>query len=258
MIGFYTQRRQLVNVRNSGKFFPDIALAGEFMEAAAFYKDKIMKNNGNSTNSEKYRLHINPSSIYRVFLILLFFGEIFIFYYYYSSLTSIIIQNQWKNYLFIAILFPVILIFITSIVVDSFNAFFLREEKDEACYTSSSANNQFDHPFFSFNHFFSNIPFLLKLLLFIIAIFLCYYLIGIVLVTIDSITMLVYIIFACLFIFMILFFAYAVICMILNYQMNLKKLEFFFMTKQNIIEKDHNSSLLHDFSGLKPIDHRNQ
>jgi hypothetical protein len=200
----------------------------------------------NLCNKNK-KLYIHPSTLFRIFLIIVFFGEICIYFYYYTSSD---LNTSWKNYMFIAVLFPIVLIFITSVVVESFNMLFFEENEMDQKNQSFSTDN---HTFFSFLNFFSKTPYLLRLLLFIITIIICYYLKRTVFATIELMNMFIYTFFICLLVGMILFFIYAAISMIFNYQVNIQKLELHFYNKQNLIDKPN--SPLQDFHGHKQIDH---
>ena len=182
--------------------------------------DEFLKN-------EKFNLKINPSTIYRLFLIILFFGEILIFSYYYSSKAFV---TTWKTYLFIAILFPIFLIFITGTIFESFSIFFFNDEKKD----ENDNTLKFDNIFLSFWHFFLNLPFLVRLLIAIIAIIICYYIknISFASISMSTVKMLIYILFASLLVFIIMFFVYVAVCMIFNYKMNLKKLELYYVTNE--------------------------
>lgn len=193
------------------------------------------------------KLYIHPSTLYRIFLIIVFLGEICIYFYYYTSSD---LNTSWKNYMFIAVLFPIGLIFITSVVVESFNMLFFGENEIDKKNESFSTDN---HTFFSFLSFFSKTPYLLRLLLFIIAIIICYYIKSTVFATIELMNMFVYTFFICLLVGMILFFIYAAISMIFNYQVNIKKIELHFYNKQNMIDKPNRP--LQDSHGHQQIDH---
>ncbi|KPA17204.1 membrane protein [Candidatus Magnetomorum sp. HK-1] len=200
-------------------------------------------------DNEKLNLKINPSTVYRILLFILFIGEIFIFFYYYSSPEFASIS--WKSYLLTAILFPIISIFIIAIIVENFNVFFYKKEENaesDKILNDIDNNLKFDNTLLSLNNFLSQIPFLLRLFLLIIGIIICYYIGDIAFVTMASVDMIIYTLFACLFLLILIFFVYAVVCMIFNYKMNLKKLDLYFFTKQKLI--DHN---LPDSSQQKSI-----
>ena len=196
--------------------------------------------------------NVNPSLIYRIFLIILFLGEIFIFFNFYLS------QNftwaTWKNYLFIAVFFPIILIFITGVIVESFQILFYNKENHDE--TGQRSENQ-GHVFLSFRKLFSKIPFLLKLLLLIIAIIICYYLKNIALITTTSVDTLILIFFAGLLVFVFMVFVYFAVCMIFNYKKNVKELELYFLTEQKLL-KQNICPPLQDADVPQKIDNNNE
>jgi len=206
----------------------------------------------NDNDNKDFKILINPSTIYRIFLIILFFGEIFLYYYYYSSPDLVVVHKFWKTYLCIAILFPILLIFITSIVVESFNILFYKEEeKGQSCDRDNPL--KCDHTLFSFRNYFSRFPYLLQLMLLIIVTVICYYLTNAVFATIETVNMFTYIFFICLLVFIILFFVYAAIRLIFDYQMSVKKIEFHYINKQRMLEKFNHS--LHEAHAQRKIDH---
>ena len=176
-----------------------------------------MKNYATNFCKKNNKLHIHPSTLYRIFLIIVFFGEICIYFYYYTSSD---LNKSWKSYMYIAVLFPIFLIFITSVVVESFNTLFFKENEIDKKNQSFSTDNQ---TFFSFLNFFSKTPYLLRLLFFIIAIVICYYLKSTVFATVELLNVFLYTLFICLLVGIILFFIYVAISMIFNYQVNIKK-----------------------------------
>jgi len=204
---------------------------------------------------KSYKIHINPSTIYRFFLIILFFGEIYFFYYFYSSPDLIVVHKFWKTYLYIAILFPILLVFITSIVVESFHILFCKEKEREQKNQSCDKDNQLkcDQALFSFRRLFSRCPYLLQLMLLIIVTILCYYLRNAVFSTIETVNMFIYMLFICLIAFIILFFVYAAIRMIFDYQMNIKKIELHYIKKQKMLEPFNRP--LHDDHAQKKMTH---
>jgi len=170
--------------------------------------------------NDEINLKINPSIIYRILLFFLFFGEIFIFFYYYSSPDFV--KNAWKSYLFVAIFFPITLVFIIGLIVESFNAFYYIQKKN-------TESDMIEH---------SKIPFLLKLFLLIIAIIICFYLKNILFISISSVNILIYILFTCIIAIIIMFFLYVMISMLYNYKKSLKELELYYFTEQKKIDQD--------------------
>jgi len=173
---------------------------------------------------------INPSTLYRILLIVLFIGEILIFSYFYFSKDFVI--DGWKSYLMIAILFPFVSIFSIYLIVESFNDYFYQEK------THSDEHSFFEKNKFSHSNFFTQMPFLLKLFMTILIVSICYYIQTICFITIDSVNTLIYFIFSCILVCIILSFCYVIVCMIYNYKINLKKLDLYYYAEQKKIEQD--------------------
>jgi len=188
------------------------------------------------------QLKINPSIIFRIILIGLFLGEIFIFFYFF--LSQDFSWKTWKSYVFVAVLLPVMIIFVTGIIVQSFHRFFYNETKK----TPSNTENEFkpDH-----SNLFSQIPFLLKLLLLIIAIVICYCLNNIVFGTIVAVNFFVYILFASCLLLILMFMIYIAVCMIYNYKMDIKKLELYYLSKHTSTTKLDKAPVFKDIAPIE-------
>ncbi|MBF0451359.1 MAG: hypothetical protein HQK75_11705 [Candidatus Magnetomorum sp.] len=138
-----------------------------------------------------------------------------------------------------ALLLPIISIFIMGIIIESFNAFFYKNEDNSETdqrLVDEGIPLVFDTPFSSIHQLWFRLPFLLRLFLLIISIIIFYYISA-------SVDIMIYTLFGFLFFAIVIAFIYAIFSMILNYKVKIAKLDVYFLTKQTLIDQDISKSI---------------